>query len=198
LTVISLSNKIGIDNKELLNLSQEDAVMGISQVGNFISNKVGKLGNEIKSVICGSDHNEIKDKVTISCDGGKPCDSCNEVKPKPEGSIKAGLLAAALGGALIAAASVGIPALGAVGPGLLNAAMRLVGVISIHRGAKQVMHEGEDTKSNFLRGTILTAMGAASMAACLGVFGPIGGLTELALGVGGFVGACKGLGKMKS
>jgi hypothetical protein len=105
-----------------------------------------------------------------------------EEAPKTRGNITKGLILAGLGATGIAAASF-IPGVGVIAPGLLNSFIRLVSVVAIGSGAS---HIGDDTRiPKSVRALALIGMGVASVAAGVGAFGPIGGLTAIALCVGG-------------
>lgn len=141
------------------------------------------------------------DEVVVSSESAAPS---NEKPAGREGSIPAGLVLAGIGAGLIAAASTGIPAAPAVGfPGLapvspdilLNPVLRFCGVIAL-MGAHDQIHVGSEYK--VARGTLLTLGGVAGMAAAAGLFGEIGGLTALALAIGGFISTLNGIQKLSS
>ncbi|MCD4783097.1 MAG: hypothetical protein K8T10_04610 [Candidatus Eremiobacteraeota bacterium] len=162
--------------------------MTISGAGNKIATKLGiKFGKNAGTSSEGK-NGIVSDRFTRNGKAEKlDADMMKEMGnvSAKEGSITKGLILAGVSAGLIGVASVGLPGVGAVGPGLLNCALRFAGVISIANGGEQIE---QGNKNTALRGVLLTGLGAVSIAGAVGVFGPIGGLTALALGVGGFFG----------
>lgn len=113
--------------------------------------------------------------------------------PPREGSIARGVLVGGVGAALIAAASIGLPHFAPIEPGLLNVAFRYGGLVALGLGSTDI---ASGAKNTLVRGALLTAGGVASMAAAYGVWGPIGGLTSLCLGLGGLGATLRGLSHM--
>lgn len=137
-----------------------------------------------------------QNKVYQAQEGDDPAES-------REGKIAAGIALGVIGAGLIASASTGIPPVDAlhfsgvhaVDPGLLHGALRFLGCISLWGAADQIL-TGE--KHQTLRGLLGTGGGVAGMAAAAGLFGPIGGLTQIFLAIGGFLTAWGGISTLAS
>lgn len=117
-----------------------------------------------------------------------------------KGNIASGLALAVIGTGLVAAASIGIPsmfglpAIAAVPTGtLLNGAMRFCGLLAFS-GASDQWAQGDDNR--VLRGSLLCAGGVLGMASAAGAFGHVGGLTAVAMGLGGFFTTLGGISKL--
>ncbi len=117
-----------------------------------------------------------------------------------KGNIASGVALAVIGTGLVAAASIGIPsmfglpAIAAVPTGtLLNGAMRFCGLLAFS-GASDQWAQGDDNR--VLRGTLLCAGGVLGMASAAGAFGHVGGLTAVAMGLGGFFTTLGGISKL--
>ncbi|MEW6279966.1 MAG: hypothetical protein AB1758_15155 [Candidatus Eremiobacterota bacterium] len=109
------------------------------------------------------------------------------------GSIAAGVALAAIGSGLIAAASIGLPGVPPVGPGLLNGALRFCGLLAFC-GAHDQWAQGDDNR--VVRGSLMCTGGVLGMLSAAGVFGHVGGLTAVAMGIGGFLTTLNGIGKL--
>jgi len=125
-----------------------------------------------------------------------------EAPPQKEASIAKGAVVGAIGAGLIAAASIGIPVIAVasfalphiapVAPSLLNVALRFCGLSALGIAYHDI---GTGNHHSLVRGALLTAGGVASMAAAVGTFGQIGGLTSIFLGIGGFCATLDGIDK---
>ncbi len=117
-----------------------------------------------------------------------------------KGNIGSGVALAVIGCGLVAAASIGIPAMAGL-PGiaavptgtLLNNAMRFCGLLAFS-GAAEQWGQGDDNRT--LRGSLLCAGGVLGMASAAGAFGHIGGLTAVCMGIGGFLTTLQGISKL--
>jgi hypothetical protein len=133
-----------------------------------------------------------RDRVTVQT---TKLDGDGDDAPKTRGSIIAGIACGAIGTGLVLAASTGIPGfMPAVASGTLaNDALRLCGLVAFV-GAHQNLAGGSNLP--IARGALLVGAGLAGITGCIGMWGHIGGLTAVCMGVGGFISTLAGIGKM--
>ncbi|HAZ07208.1 MAG TPA: hypothetical protein DCZ01_01510, partial [Elusimicrobia bacterium] len=84
---------------------------------------------------------------------------------------------------------------GFVASGLLDTALRFLGVMAIWSGMNGIE---KGTGASTLRSTLMIATGVAAILAAAGIFGALGGLTAIALGVTGFLSAWRGIARFIS
>ncbi len=106
----------------------------------------------------------------------------------PGGLLVKGLVVYALGAGFIAAVLGFIPGFTAVG--VLDLALRFLGVVAVWTGMAGIENgRGAST----LRATLMVGAGVATILAAAGVFGALGGLTAVALGLSGFFFTWRGI-----